>query len=65
MNWTLALEIAGVVMASSIAVLAVVAPLTKWTGDNWLLGKLKKLAAFLAPHGVAKKLDKGDDVKPS
>lgn len=37
-----------VVLGALVSILRVLAPLTKWTGDNWLLGKLEWLVDLLA-----------------
>lgn len=62
MEWyELVLFWVGVVTSSAVGLLAVLAPVTKWSGDNWLLEKLMwfrdKVLEPLAP-GAAKKLHK-------
>lgn len=61
MEWyEVALMWVGVVTTVAIGALTVIAPLTKWTGDNWLLNKIiwfrDKILSPLAPSAVSKKL---------
>jgi len=55
-----ALMIVGLVTTSAVALLTIIAPITKWSGDNWLLQKViwfrDKVFAPLAPAAVSKKL---------
>lgn len=51
--------IALAVLGAVVAALRVVAPLTKWSGDNWLLSKLEWLLALVAVPGKYKSASLG------